>query len=103
MSFGFVEGESRWLDSRKDRTKPYDWERTILSFVELREISTLLHEQKPAYPSATIYVGDRETPLSDGEKEQFLEYMRESIQRLRRKEVKELQRILNKLKETRCQ
>ncbi|MDO5291593.1 MAG: hypothetical protein Q4F05_02465 [bacterium] len=98
ISFGFVEGDSRWLNTSNDTAKPYDWERTILSFTELREISILLHKQQPAYPSAMIYVGDSETPLSNNERDQLLEYMRKTIQQLRRKEVEELKRVITSLR-----
>lgn len=99
MSFGFIEGDSRYLDNRKDKTKPYDWERTIMSFRNLREISILLHQQKAAYPSALIYVGDSDILLCSNEKEELVNYMKEAIQKLRRKEVEELKKAVESLRE----
>lgn len=97
MSFGFLEKESRWLDLRLDFSKHYDWERTIVSFEELREISILVNG-KPAYPSAKIYVGDSALPLNTKEKEEFISYMRSAIEDLKRGELEGLKRELNRLR-----
>lgn len=97
MSFGFVENESRWLDLRTDFSKLHNWERTILSFKELREISILIN-MKPAYPSAKIYVGDRALPLNIQEREEFISYMRSAIKDLKRGEIEALKREINRLR-----
>ena len=97
MSFGFVENESRGLDLRTDYSKLHNWERTILSFKELREISILIN-MKLAYPSAKIYVGDRALPLNIQEKEEFIAYMKSAIDDLKRGEVEALKREINRLR-----
>lgn len=97
MSFGFVENKSRWLDLRTDFSKLHNWERTILSFKELREISILIN-MKPAYPSAKIYVGDRALPLNIQEREEFISYMRSAIKDLKRGEIEALKREINRLR-----
>lgn len=97
MSFGFVENGSRWLDLRTDFSKVHNWERTILSFKEFREISILINE-KPAYPSARIYVGDRALPLNTQEKEEFISYMQKVIEELKRGELETIKREVNRLR-----
>ncbi len=97
MSFGFIENGSRWIDLRTDFGKDHNWERTILSFEELSEISILVNE-KPAYPSARIYVGDRALPLSNQDKDEFISYMKNVIEDLKRGELEIVKREINRLR-----
>lgn len=94
-----IKGDSRYLDNRKDKAKLYNWDRTIISFRNPKEISILLHQQKAAYPSAMIYVGDSDIPLGSNEKVELLSYMKGVIQQLRRKEVEELKKAIASLRE----
>ena len=95
FSFGFHVEEDEW--KRVDGTTA-SYERTVKSFKAITEFS-LLHGLESAYSCARVYIENRDMLLIDIEREEILQYMRECIGKIRRKEVEDLKKIVRSLKE----
>lgn len=99
VSFGFTvkEDGSVWKNLFRDYRKNYDFEREILEFAEIFEISMLTKNTIPAYSKSKIYVGDSVEALEKEESKEYLNEMKKEIQRLRMKELENIKKMLKGL------
>lgn len=100
VSFGFTvkEDGSVWKNLFRDYQKNYDFEREILEFNQIFEISMLTKKNLPAYNKSKIYVGDSVEALEKEESKENLNEIKKEIQRFRMKELENIKKMLKGLR-----